>query len=83
MQALLELPKPNNSLCSFHDAVESHAHGLSSLGKSVETYGDLLVTVIQEKLPKDIKINIARSKTTPESSLPQLMSAILKENMYT
>jgi len=82
MLALLELPKPNNSLHSlrsFHDTVKSHTHGLSSLGKSAETYGDLLVTVIQGKLPKDIKINIARSKITPESSLPQLMSAILKE----
>jgi len=57
MQALLELPKPNNSLHSlrsFHDAVESHICGLSSLGKSADTCGDLLVTIIQEKLPKDI-----------------------------
>jgi len=81
MQALLQLPKANNSLHnlrSFHDAVESHIRGLSSLGKSVDTYGDLLVTIIREKLPKDIKINIARLKTIPESSLPQLMSAILE-----
>ena len=41
MQALLELPKPTNSLHSlhsFHDTVESHTRGLSSLGKSGETY---------------------------------------------
>ena len=76
------VPKPSNSirsLRSFHDAVESHTRGLSSLGKSEDTYGDLLVTVIREKLPKELKINIARSKTTPEWSLSQLMSAILKE----
>ena len=82
MRALLELPRPTNSLHSlrnFHDTVESHTRGLSSLGKSGETYGDLLVTVIREKLPKEVKLNIARSKTTPEWSLPQLMSAVLKE----
>ena len=82
MQALLELPRPTNSLHSlrnFHDTVESHTRGLSSLGKSGETYGDLLVTVIREKLPKEVKLNIARSKTTPEWSLPQLMSAVIKE----
>ena len=44
MQALLESPKPTNSLhslCSFHDTVESHTRDLSSLGKSGETYGHL------------------------------------------
>ena len=39
----------------------------------------VLVTVIHEKLPKEVKLNIARLKTTPEWSLPQLMSAVLKE----
>jgi len=84
MQALLELPKLSNSLRSlhsFHDAVKSHTHGLSSLGKSEHAYGDLLVAVIHEKLPKEIKLqcNIARSKTTSEWSLSQLMAAILNE----
>ena len=72
MQCLLDLPKPSNNVCSlrsFHDAVESHTCGLSSLGKPGDTYGDMLVTVIREKLPNDIKINIARAKDTPEWSL--------------
>ena len=82
MQALLELPKRSNSLRSlhsFHHAVESHTRGLSSLGKSEHTCGDLLVTVIREKLHKEIKTNIARSKTTSELSLFKLMAAILDE----
>ena len=82
IRALLELSKPSNSLCSlrsFHDAGESRTRDLSSLGKSEHTYGDLLVTVIREKLPKEIKTNIARSNTTSEWSLSQLMVAILNE----
>jgi len=34
MQALLDLPSPNNSLASlqlFHDSTESHMHSLSSM----------------------------------------------------
>ena len=46
MQALLDLTSPTNSLAAlqlFHDSVESHIRSLSSLGKSHDTYGSLLV----------------------------------------
>ena len=82
MQALLEIPNPSNSLNSlrvFHDTIESHSRGLSSLGKSEETYGDLLIPIILSKLPRDIRQNLARETATPEWKFPQLMSAILKE----
>ena len=82
MQALLEVPNPTNtlsSLCTFHDTIESHASGLSSLGKPEQSYGDLLAPVILGKLPKDIKQNLARSSTSTEWKFPQLMSAILRE----
>jgi len=82
MQSLLELLKPNNnvrSLRTFHDAVESHTRVLSSLGKPGGAYGDMLLTVVREKLPREVKLNIARTKDTPGWSLSQLMSALLKE----
>ena len=82
MQALLEVPKPTNTLTSlrtFHDTIESHCRGLSSLGKSEQSYGDLLVPIILGKLPKDIKQNLARSSTSTEWKFPQLMSSILRE----
>ena len=82
MQALLEVPNPTNTLISlrtFHDTFESHSHGLSSLGKSEQTYGDLLVPIILGKLPKDIKQNLARNSTRAEWKFSQLMSAILRE----
>ena len=47
MRALLEMPAPSNTLNSlrmFHDTIESHSRGLSSLGKSEDTYGDLFGT---------------------------------------
>jgi len=39
----------------------------------------MLLTVVREKLPREIKLNIARTKDTPGWSLSQLMSALLKE----
>ena len=46
MQALLNLPNPSNDLTSlqqFYDSMETHVRGLVALGKSQESYGDLLV----------------------------------------
>ena len=37
------------------------------------------LTVVREKLPREIIVNIARTKDTPGWSLSQLMSALLKE----
>jgi len=53
MQALLGLPKPLNtltSLQSFNNGIEKHICSLSTLGKHAESYGDLLVPVILNKL---------------------------------
>lgn len=77
MQPSLNIPNPTNTLNSlrtFHDIIESHSHGLSSL-----KINDLLVPIILSKLPKDIKQNLARDSTTPEWTFPQLKSALLKE----
>ena len=82
MQSLLNIPKPSNtlnSLCTFHNTIESHSRGLFSLGKLEETYGDLLVPIILSELPSDTRQNLARESTTPEWTFPQLKLAILKE----
>ena len=53
MQALLDLPNPSNTLSSrqsFYDAIERHMQSLSTLSKSVDSYGDLLVPIILSKL---------------------------------
>ena len=64
MQALLNLPSPANdksSLQQFYDSMETHVRGLASLGKSQETYGDLLVPIIIGKHPNNLKRNLART----------------------
>ena len=69
MQALLDLPNPTNtlsSLQSFHDAKERHMRSLSTLGKSVDSYGDLLVSIILNKLPQKIRKNMVREHDSNE-----------------
>jgi len=82
MQALLEMSSPSNSLSSlriFYDTVESHIRGLSSLGKSEHSYGDLLIPIIMGKLTTEIQRNLARERSNSPWNLPDLMAAILKE----
>ena len=82
MQALLDLPSPNNSLTSlklFRDSTESHMRSLLSLGKSSDSYGALLVPIILGKLPTDMKKNLARDHENGEWTISDLQSAILKE----
>ena len=81
MHALLNLSDVANSLSSlqsFYDTVENHIRGLSSLGKSPESYGDLLTPIIFGKLPKEIQRNLARDHSNAEWTLDEL-SSIMKE----
>jgi hypothetical protein len=82
MQALLNLPNPSNDLTNlqqFYDSMETHVRGLASLGKSQESYGDLLVPIILGKLPKNLKRNLAREHSNPEWTFSQLRESIYKE----
>ena len=82
MEALLNLPSPTNHLSRlrlFYDSVETHIRGLESLGKKTETYGDILVPIIQKKLPNGIKRNLARQNGNKEWQLDNLRKAILNE----
>ena len=82
MQALLEMQSPTNNLISlqaFYDSIETHTRGLLSLGKTKDTYGDLLVPIILKKLPMEIRKNLAREHTNAEWTIDELRSAILKE----
>ena len=82
MKALLEMPSPTNSLASlriFNDSIESHIRGLSLLGKSEQSYGDILVPVLLGKLSPDIRRNLAREHSNSQWILADLMTAILKE----
>ena len=82
LQALLHLPNPSNTLTSlqmFHNSVEGHIRSLTSLGKSVDSYGDLLVSIILEKLPAETRKHLARERANSDWTLQELQDAILKE----
>ena len=82
MQALLNLQRPTSELSSlrqFYDFMETHVRGLTSLGKSQDSYGDLLVPIILGKLPNELRRNLAREHSNPKWTFPQLREAIYKE----
>ena len=82
MKALLEMPSPTNSLASlriFYDSVEGHIRGLSSLGKSEHSYGEMLVPILLGKLSSDIRRNLAREHPNSQWILAELLAAIFKE----
>ena len=79
MQALIDLPSPSNSLPSlreFYDSTKGHIRSLSSLGKSEESYGSLLIPIILGKLPAKVKKNLVRAH---EWTITELQTAILNE----
>ena len=82
MQALLDIASPANQLTSlqlFYDTMENHVRGLESLGRSHESYGDLLVPIILGKLPHELRKNLAREHDNPEWKFQELSEAIVKE----
>ena len=82
MDALLNVPAPSNtlnSLQSFYDTIQSHKRSLSTLGKSTDSYGTLLTSVILGKLPSDTKARMVRDHYDTEWTIDELMASILKE----
>ena len=82
MQALLEIASPANQLTSlqlFYDTMETHVRGLESLGRSHESYGDLLVPIILGKLPHELRKILAREHESPEWKFQELREAIVRE----
>jgi len=82
MQALLKFPVLSSSVASlgvFCDRMESYIRGLESLGQHQDMYGSLLVPVVLEKLPVDIRRNLARVNENNDWQLHDLRRAINKE----
>ena len=82
MEALLNVQAPANNLTglqAFYDTIQNHMRVLSSLGKPTESYGSLLTSVILNKIPKDIKVHMARDHHDTEWVIDELLASILKE----
>ena len=86
MQALLELPNLSNtlsSLQSFHDTIERHMQSLATLGKSIDSYGDLLVPVILNKLPqKTRKLNLTDLQEAVRKEICVLESELINGHLH-
>ncbi|XP_053406494.1 uncharacterized protein LOC128559265 [Mercenaria mercenaria] len=82
MQALLQLPSPNNTLSSlrnYYDKLETYIRGLESLNQHQESYGTLLVPVVFDKLPAEIRKSLAREHKGSNLQLNELRKAIYEE----
>lgn len=82
MQALLQLPAPMYSFTSlkhFYDSMESYVRSLESMGQFQETYGSLLVPIVLDKLPSEIRKNLAREHGDSNWRLADLRQALKKE----
>lgn len=82
MQALLQMPAPSNSLHSlrhFYDKMETYIRGLESVGQYQDTYGSLLVPIVLDKLPGEIRKSLAREHGDSNWKLDDLRRAINRE----
>jgi len=81
-EALLNLPSPTDSLSSlqtFYDSVEGHVRSLTTLGKNIDTYGDLLFTIIRSKLPSKTWRSIVREHGSGVWTFEAIQKAIKQE----
>ena len=82
MQALLSLPKPSSrvdSLRLFYDSLETHIRSLEARGDNQDTFGTLLVPIILDKLPSEMRQNLARVNGDNDWKLQFLRTALNKE----
>ena len=59
--------------------MESYIRGLESLGQCQDSFGNLLVPVILEKLPADVKRNITRGHGNNKRQLQDLRQALKRD----
>ena len=79
MQTLLDIPPPLNTVDSLRIycvKMETYVRGLESLGQTDDTYGSLLVPIVLNKLPGEIRKNLAREHRSTNWTLSDLRIAI-------
>lgn len=82
MQALIKLPAPSSkvsSLRNFFDKMETYIRSLEAIGQCQESYGNLLVPVVLEKMPGEIRKQLARENGDNDWVLADLLRAINRE----
>ena len=82
MQALIDIPPPKytlSSLRNYYDQIEIYIRGLESLGQNDDSYGALLVPIVLNKLPGEIRKNLARVFGSTNIRLNDLRRGIFEE----
>lgn len=82
MRALIALAKPStdrSGLRKFSDNLESHIRGLEALGKETDSYGDLLVCLLLDKLSPELRRNLNRQHGKIDLNLEELREALKLE----
>ena len=84
MDALVNLPAVTNAkdlkavqeLC---DDVEAHTTALAALGRTSDQYGELLLPILMNKIPKEIRLDICSKVEQKSWALPQVISQLKEE----
>lgn len=63
----------------FYDCVESNVRGLKAMGVSVNSYGGLLISIILNKLPSDVRLLVSRQFTEDTWNADKLMRLLEEE----
>ena len=68
-----------DELRNLFDQIESHVRSLGSLDVKSEHYGPLLIPIILERLPDDIKLQISRSFGNENWAIESFMEVLKRE----
>ena len=85
MKALWNLSLPSEDRCTtqdlrkFYDNMESHIRSLEALGKTSDSYGDLLVHVLQDRIPANVKQTMAREHKSTTWKLDEFRKGLKTE----
>ena len=85
MDALLKLPSVNSvhetkKLRELFDDIEINIRGLNALGVESQSFGNLLVPIVMEKIPSELRLVVSRKFGSEESwNLDALLNALKTE----
>lgn len=84
MDALLHLSSVMShhdlkGLRRLYDSVETHVRGLRALGVPAESYGTLLISILMNKLPPEIRLVASRELTGEVWGMEEVMKIVNRE----
>ena len=63
----------------MYDRVESHIRSLLTAGIPQENYGPLLIPIVLEKLPDDVKLKLSRKLGTNKWKIDEFLELLKEE----